>query len=201
LNPKSQDASSPPLAKVEAATAAEVCARFHLDKDAQQLLRPEMSPRAFLDILLEKKQFIAGIDFIAHALPARESIWWGCLCVQHTCGEKLEPWERIACKMAVEWVRQPNEANRAAAQRPAEVLGPTSPAGALAAAANQTGGSLLPPNMPPVPPGPFAPAKSVALAVKVASTKGDALRMQATQRSLVELGIGVAEGRFFSVVE
>jgi len=196
LNSPSKGTVRLPLVMVQSATAAEICARFRLEKDAQQLLLPETKPREFVELLLENKQFIAGIDFIAYALPARESIWWGCLCLQYTCGDKLEPWERIARKAAVQWVLQPNEVNRESAKRPADVLGLASPAGALAAAASQTGGSMVPANMPPVPPGPFAPAKSVALAVKVASMKVDPSKIKLTQRSLVELGIGVAEGRF-----
>jgi hypothetical protein len=196
VNQQPQTVSNLPLVKVNAATAAEICARVYLDKEALQLLRPAMNPREFVEALVEKKQYLAGMDFIAHALPPREAIWWGCLCLQQTCGDKLEPWERAAARAAVQWVLQPNEANRAAAKRPADVLGLVSPAGALAAAANQTGGSVAPPNVPPVPPSPFAPARAVAIAVKVASTKGDPDKIQATERSFIELGIAVAEGRF-----
>jgi hypothetical protein len=54
-------------------------------------------------------------------------------------------------------------------------------------AANQTGGTMAAPN---------APAKAVATAVKMASTNADPIKIGETQRSFVELGIGVAEGRF-----
>ena len=196
MNPQPHAVSNLPLVKVNAATASEICARVYLDKEALQLLRPAMSPREFAEVLVEKKQYLAGIDFMAHALPPREAIWWGCLCLQQTCGDKLEPWERAAARAAVQWVLQRNEAHRAAAKRPADVLGLSSPAGALAAAANQTGGSLAPPGAPPVAPSPFAPARAVAIAVKVASTKGDPDKIQATQRSFIELGLAIAEGRF-----
>jgi hypothetical protein len=178
------------------ATASEVCARLYLDKAALALLRPEMSPREFVDALVEKKKYLAAIDFIAHALPAREAIWWGCLSLQRTCGSKLEPWERRAFRIAVQWVMQPNEPNRAAAKEPADVLGPASAAGNLAAAASQTGGSVGPPQGPPIPPSPFAPARAVAIAVKVASAKADPVEIQPTQRALVDLGMAIAEGRF-----
>ena len=196
MSAHTQAVSHLPLVNVTAATAAEICRYLYLEKEALQLLHPAMNPREFVAALREKKQYPAGIDFMAHALPARAAIWWGCLCLQHTCGDKLEPWERVACKAAVQWVLQPNEANRVAASRPADVVGLGSPAGALAAAVNQTGGNLAPPSGPPIPPSPFAPARAVAIAVKVASTKGDRSRIQATQRSFIELGIAIAEGRF-----
>jgi hypothetical protein len=179
-----------------APTASEVCARLYLDKAARAILRPEMSPREFVDALVEKTKYQAAIDFIAHALPAREAIWWGCLCFQRTHGAKMEPWERRALRLTVLWVQQPDEFNRAATRQPAEVLGPASAAGNLAAAASQTGGSIGPPGGPPIPPGPFAPARAVAIAVNVASTKCAPPEIQATQRAFVELGMAVAEGRF-----
>ena len=185
-----------PLFNVNVATAAEVCARFYLDKKPMQLLKPGMAPRDYIEALVENKEYLAAMDFVAHALPHRHSIWWGCLCLQHTCGTKLEPWERVAAKTAVLWILQPNEANRVAAKHPADVLGLGSPAGALASAANQTGGSLAPPNMPLVAPSPFAPARAVAIAVKVASTKGDPPSIARTQHALIELGVAVAEGRY-----
>jgi hypothetical protein len=196
MNPATRETA--PLVKVDAATAAEVCARFYLDKEARKFLQSGATPREFVEALMENNQFLPGLDFMAHALPAREAIWWGCLCVQHTMGEKLDPEEKKGCIAAVQWVLQPNDANRVAAKRPAQALGISSPAGALAAAANQTGGSVGPPGGPVVPPDRFAPARAVALAVKVASTKGEPARVPATQRSLIELGIGVAEGRYFN---
>jgi len=185
-----------PLINVTAATATEICAWLYLDKAARQLLQPAMSPRAFVDALVERKQYLAAIDFLAHALPARAAIWWGCLSLQRTCGDKLEPWERRAFRITVQWVLQPDEYTRAAAKQPADVLGPASAAGNLAAAANQTGGSVGLPQGPPIPPSPFAPARAVAIAIKVASTKCEPREIQTTQRSLIQLGLAIAEGRF-----
>ena len=189
-------ANPAPLVNIAAAAAAEICARLYLDKAALSLLRPGMSPREFVDALVEKKKYLAAIDFIAHALPSREAIWWGCLSLQRTCGDKLEPWERRAFRITVQWALQPDEINRAAAKQPAEVLGPASAAGNLAAAANQTGGSVGPPQGPPVPPSPFAPARAVAIAIKVASAKSPPPEIQSTQRALIDLGMAIAEGRF-----
>lgn len=196
MSSSAQEVNNAPLVNVTAATASEICARLYLDKAALGLLRPGMSPRAFVNALVEQEQYLAAIDFLAHALPSRDAIWWGCLSLQRTCGAKLEPWERRAFRITVQWVLQPNETNRAAAKQPAEVLGPASAAGNLAAAANQTGGSAGPPQGPPVPPSPFAPARAVAVAIKVASAKCEATEIEGTQRSLIGLGLAIAEGRF-----
>ncbi len=186
----------PPLINVAAPTASEICAKVYLKEDALKLLQPHMDPRQYVETLGENKQYVAAIDFLAHALPPRAGIWWGCLCLQHVSGGKLAGWERVAYKAAVKWVLQPSDENREAAKRPGEVVGIGKPAGALAAAANQTGGSLVPPNIPPIPPHPFAPARALAIAVKVASTQVEGVRIKATQRSFIDLGMAIAEGRF-----
>lgn len=188
--------SSLPLVKVQAATAGDVCAHFYLPVEILERTRRPISPREFLDSLIKSKHYLVGIDFMAHALPPREAIWWGCLCLQHACSEKLSPPEKAACKSAMEWVMQPTEENRVFAQKESEQLGIALPAGALAGAAGQTGGNTAPPNFPPTPPPPYAPAKLVAMAVKIAATKGDPAKMPLNHQLFVELGIAVAEGRY-----
>lgn len=188
--------SNEPFVKIQAATAAEICQRFDLKDEARPLLGEGMEPRVFVEALVAQKQYLSGIDFIAHGLPAREGIWWGCLCMQHACGDSLSPTDRAAGIAAVRWVMQPTEKNRAAAKAPADAAGPASPAGVLAAAASQTGGNAAPPKAPPMPPGPFAPAKAVAMAVKLATLKAAPAAIVETQRLFLDLGIKVAEGRF-----
>ena len=188
--------SNTPLVKIRAATAAEVCANFDLKKEAKPLLTNNLSPRAFLDALLANKQYLAGIDFLSHALIPRDAIWWGCLCLQHAMGNNLSDPDKSACKAAVRWVHSPTEENRVAAKSPADAAGAASPAGGLASAAYFTGGNIAPPKAPPMPPPPFAPAKAVAAAVKLATTKADPVKLADTQKIYLELGIALAEGRF-----
>jgi hypothetical protein len=144
-----------------------------------------MGPREFLEALAARKQYVAGIDFLAYALPAREGVWWGSLCLQHACGEALTPAERAAAIAAVRWVIQPTEENSAAAKAPGGAVGVSSPAGPLALAA---GGGMRP--------GPYGPAQTVAMAVKLASMKSPPAGLRETQRLYLELGVGVAEGKF-----
>lgn len=189
--------SSAPLVKIEARTAAEICVRFLASREARALLHDGMEPGPYLDALLANKQYIAGIDFLAHALPQREAVWWACLCFQHACGNAMSAPDKGAATAAVQWVLQPSDRTRGAAKAPAEAAGPASVAGALAMAAYQTGpGFPATPGGPPTPAPPFGAAKSVAIAVKLACTKCDPARMIESQKSFVELGIALAEGRF-----
>jgi hypothetical protein len=181
------------LTNIQAATAAEICANFDLAGAAKKLLRDGMTPQEFVTVLVENKRFLEAIDFMAHALPVRETIWWGCLCMQHALGDNLTPPDRAAAAAAVRWLMQPTEENRAAAKLSVEAAGPLSPAGALATAVSLTGGSVHPPELPFKAPPPFAPHQAVARAVTLASVKNQpAARVQ---RSYVELGLQVAGGR------
>lgn len=181
------------LIKIRAATATEVCANFELDVEAKPLLRDGMTPAEFVTALVENKMYIDAIDFIAHALPVREGIWWGCLCMQHALGGSFAEPDRAAATAAVMWVMQPTEENRAAAQAPAEAADPLSPAGALALAVSQTGIRRSPPNVPRLPPPPN-PANSIARAVKIASIKTEPPDIPKIQKCYVDLAITVAEG-------
>jgi hypothetical protein len=183
-----------PFLKIPAATAAEICAHFDLNDGAKPLLRDGIDPREFVTALLENKQCIDAIHFMAHALPAREAIWWGCLCLQHALGDALTQADRAAATSAVRWVMQPTEENRMAAKAPADGAPPPSAAGALALASFYTGGNVALPGMPPMSPEPFASARAVALAVTLASIKTDPPRIVKMQKAYVELAAQIAEG-------
>jgi hypothetical protein len=178
--------SNIPLIKVAATTAQEVCVRFDVTSEARALLRNGMGPLEFLEALAGQKYYVDGIDFLAHALPAREGVWWGCLCLQHASGGALTPAEKAACTAAINWVIRPGDETRLAAKAPADAAGMRSPAGVLAIAAH--GG------MPP--PGPYAPARAVAMAVKLAALKSPPTGIIQTQRAYLQLGVGVAAGKF-----
>lgn len=181
------------LIKIHAATAAEVCANFDLGRNARKLLRDGMNPQDFVAALIENKEFLDAIDFMAHALPVRDGLWWGCLCMQHALGDNLSPPDRAAATAAVQWLLNPTEENRAAAKAPSTAAEKTSPAGALAMAASLTGGSIYPPELPFKPPPPFAVEQAIARAVTLASLKVEPSKK--TQRSYVELALEVAAGR------
>jgi hypothetical protein len=184
-----------PLVKIKAATAAEVCAAFSLDDEALPLLVERMTPRDFLEALLAHKQYVSGIDFLSHAFESRDAIWWGSLCLQQALGAQLTDKEKAAARAAVRWVFFPTEETRAAAGPSAEAAGSATPAGGLANAAFQTGGNVAPPKSPAVSPPSFAPAKAVALSVKLSSTKAEPTRISETQKLYLELGLSLAEGR------
>jgi hypothetical protein len=178
------------IPKIKASTASEICERFNPPKEARALLQEGMNPGEFADALIAKKQYVTGIDFLAHALPPREGIWWGCLCLQSAAGDEMEPSDKEAATAAVRWVLAPGDQHRVAARPAAEAIGLKTAAGALAAAVTQTGSAEGQPK-----PAPFAAAKTVALAVKLATIQGDPARILDRQKAFVDLALEIAAGR------
>jgi hypothetical protein len=68
-------------------------------------------------------------------------------------------------------------------------------AGTVARAVAATGGSMYPPELPFKAQPPYAAQAAVARAVKIASIKVEPPAIVKMQRSYVELGLKVAEGR------
>src|SRR6266436_6970635 len=95
------------LSRVTAATAVEVCRTFNLTDEDRELLRDDWTPAQFLDVLLEKKHYVTAIQFLAYALPRREAIWWGCLCLRQALGPNLPPKQTEAVKGAIRWILEP----------------------------------------------------------------------------------------------
>jgi hypothetical protein len=182
------------LAKVEARTAAEVCKRFPLGEEAKKLLRDGLTPRQFLDALLERQEYPDAARFLAHALPKREGVWWACLCARAAHGPGAPAKAAAALQAAEKWVADPSEDNRRAAMAAAEAAELGTPAGCAAMAAFWSGGSLAPPNVPAVPPGEHLTAHGVAGAVMLAAVLNQPEKAAERYRQFFALGVEVANG-------
>jgi hypothetical protein len=182
------------LTKVTAKTAAEVCKNFPLGDEAKKLLREGLTPRQFLDVLVEKQQFPDAVRFLAHALPKREAVWWACLCARQAHGPNPPAPLGPALQAAEKWTSDPSEDNRRAAQTAAQAGAMGSPAGCAALAAFFSGGSLAPPNVAAVPPGETLTAQMAAGAVLLAAVLTEPHKAVEKYRKYVALGVDVGNG-------
>jgi len=182
------------LTKVTAKTAGEVCKNFQLGDEAKKLLKDTMTPRQFLDQLIDKQQFPDAIRFLAHALPKQEAVWWACLCARAAAGTAPAPNITAALQAAEKWVKDPSEDNRRAAMPAAEAAEFSTPAGCAAVAAFWSGGSMGPPNVPVIPPGPYLTAHGVAGAVMMAAVVTEPQKAPEKYKKFLAQGIDVANG-------
>ena len=128
-----------------------------------------------------------ALVFLAHLLPRREAIWWGCQCVAAVSRQEEEGW-----RLAERWVRNPDDALRREAL--AHSLEPRSPGAWLARAVGHSGGSLAAPDQPPSPPAPEASGMAVNAAIVLAIVAEPEERIHPWIRSCADAGIRFAEG-------
>src|SRR5258708_36487245 len=122
---------------------------------------------------------IEATRLIAHALPAREAVWWACACSRYTAACGVDPAAETKVREAAEeWVRKPTDEHRRAAMKEAETTGFGSSEAWAAVGAFWSGDSMAPPEAPKVPPQPHFPGLAVAGSVPRAAARGPATRRQ-----------------------
>ena len=136
--------------------------RARLSEEARGLLADGMTSRQYLDLLVERQLHADAVQFLAHALPKREAVWWACLCAAEVLGPEPPPAAAAALEAARAWVIDPRDEKRRATFPAAEAAGLGTPAGCAAAAAYFSGGSLAPANLPVVAPAEHLTAHMVA---------------------------------------
>src|SRR5947207_8585656 len=107
--------SSESLARISAKSAQELAQSLPLGEPAKKLLRLELTAQQYLDLLVEQKQFVDAVRFLASALPKAEAVWWACQCVRQAAGSNLSPKHEAAVAAAEKWVKDPSDGNRRAA--------------------------------------------------------------------------------------
>ncbi len=162
-----------------------------LGEEAMALVRPELHPLDLVALLMEKSLFPDAVRFIAHALPKREAVWWGWVCARRAAGDNPPPKTKGALDATERWIAQPSEDNRRLAMAAAQKADLGTSAGCAGLAAFFSGGSLGPPEAPPVPPGEFLTAKAVAGAVIFAALAKQPELAPEKFRSYVAQGVEV----------
>jgi hypothetical protein len=181
------------LVKIAERPPREVCARADLGADALALLDDGLEPEAFLRLLLERELYADATKYLAHALPKRETVWWGLLAVRSQLGE-APPADAAAVLAAAErWVRQPTDEHRYAAMQAAEAdMG--SAASMVGIAAFMSGGSIAPAGNETVPPPAHLTGTMVASAVILSAVTPDPLEAPAKYKTYLARGIEIAQG-------
>jgi hypothetical protein len=162
-----------------------------LGEEAMALVRAELHPLDFVALLMEKSLYPDAVRFIAHALPKRESVWWGWVCARRAAGENPPPKVKGALDATERWIAQPSEDNRRLAMAAAQKAELGTAAGCTGLAAFFSGGSLAPPEAPVVPPGKFLTAKAVSGAVIFAAVAQEPERAPEKFKSFVAQGVEV----------
>ena len=185
---------SQPLVKIAGASLETVRARVALPAEAAQVVHDCTQVAEAVDRLEAAGFLTEAAQFVAHALPKREAVWWACMCAVHTAPADLSDADRKAREAAEDWVRQQGDKPRRAAWSLAEASGFGTPEAWAAVAAFWCGDSMAPEGQPAVPPAPHLPGTAVAGSVGLAAVRGDVSRQQTRLHSFLESGRNIAAG-------
>jgi hypothetical protein len=178
-------------ARIRFADAADVFAAFpRLELVAARPLGP-MEPLAHARHLIASPRPAGAVAFLAHVLPRREAIWWGCQCVDAILGPAARD---EGMRLATQWVRDPSEPLRREALALWQAAAQRLPTPWLARAVGYSGGSLLAPEQPPTPPAPDDCALAVNAAIILAATSAAPALILPWVRSCAEAGMDFAAG-------
>lgn len=182
-----------PLTRIAAKSAAEPAAPARLGRKALGLLRPDQGPREYLEALVGASLYPDAVRFLAFALPIREAVWWACLHTLMSEASRLHREDTLALEAVARWVAEPTEEHRRQAEARA---GQATAAGLAARAVTLTGGSLRPPPLPHIPPGPEFPRRGVSRSITRGVTAGKSGGLPDRYRQAVALGMQIARGRW-----
>ena len=183
------------MKKVTAASARDIARHFELLSESQPLLSDTHTPGEFLQILMDHGHYHDAITFLAHAIPAREAVWWACLCVRDHLADSDEAYQQ-AHTAAEAWVRKPTEDNRRNAEQGAEEGHYKTPASWAAAAAFWSGGSVASVGEPVMEPPAYLYAHAVTGAIVMSAGLGMPAEkdMEERYQNYLKHGIAIANG-------
>ena len=185
--------------KNDAASSAErrvnLCRAVLWKAEARALVVADRRPAEVLDALIEAGYLGDAIRFFAMALPMKQSIWWGALCIRQAFGDDLPPLDNECLAATLRWLREEGETNRREAERFARQARARTAASALAMAAFTSGGSVSRPHLPYVAPGPRASAQLVAGAILLSAVRNQPMEYRNHYRQYLAIGQEVAAGR------
>lgn len=184
------------LKRVKENKAHEIAEHFDLLKQSLPLLTAEQTPAEFLQILIQQGHYHDAVSFLAHAMPAKQGIWWACLCIQEHLYNS-DKTEQQAYHAAETWLHKPTEAHRRNTEQHAEAGSYNTPASWIAAAVFWSGGNIAPKNKPMMTP----PSHLYAQAIGGSVVMSAGLHCPATSvveeryQQYLALGVQVANGQ------
>src|SRR5690349_22709924 len=128
---------------------ARVLPHLQLDDQGRAALAGCRNAIEALERLERAGLLVEATRLIAHALPAREAVWWACACSRHTAASGNDPSAEAKVREAAEeWVRRQTDEHRRTAMKEAETSGFGSPEAWAAVGAFWSGDSMAPPEAP-----------------------------------------------------
>jgi hypothetical protein len=183
-----------PMKKITAPAAEPLVEMAQLSDQARALLKPAMPVRPYFAALIDAGLVTDALRLFAYALPKREAVWWACLCARQAQPEPPNPADVEIIKASEAWVYRPNDQARRAAMDLAMKTGFDRAAHWPAAAVFWSGGSIAPPEAPPVEPAESLTGNAVVGAVLLALVQPEAGAAEQKRRRFLAQALDIADG-------
>ncbi|MCL9783146.1 hypothetical protein M9194_17090 [Vibrio sp. S4M6] len=155
--------------KIPYKSGLQILNRFKASEDAVALITEDMSAPESIESLKQAELNFDLIQFLAHGLPVRESIWWASLCLDMR-SDVWSPIQMQCVNTARDWVKSPSEELRRKAELFANRLEQNCGPSWLAQAVFWNGsGSIVAADLPVVLPDAHLYSKAVSGAVNHAA--------------------------------
>jgi len=187
----------PSLRYGDAVMAKEIAKSCPLSDEGRACLQEGQTPNSLLGELVRRELYADALRFTAYKLPPREDVWWAALCLWDA--QRPEPSSEVnaAFQAIIDWVEDPGEKPRRAADSAGRRAGMNTPAGMVCMAIYFSGGSISLPECPEVKPDPQAAAQQIAAALVLAAKTNPVASggTTAAQRRFLVLAAQVEEGK------
>ena len=156
--------------KIPLEQSMSILQRYEVSPECLELVDGSQAPAEVIELLKKHKLHNDLVEFICHALPVREVIWWACLSVELRKAD-WTPQQQKALECAKSWVQDPTETTRRQAEHFVKNIGHNSAPGWLAQAVFWNGsGSMTDVGEPVVMPPENIYAKAAAGAINMAAS-------------------------------
>jgi hypothetical protein len=171
------------------------CLEIGIGRTAKLYLCPGLTPRQYFARLLVHNEPGDAVRFQTYSLPKREAVWWACLCLRSVSNPMRKPKQAEALKAVLRWVLEPSEEHRQAAGKAGKAATFSTPIGAIAMSVFFSGGSMMPPDKPVIPPDPLLTANILTGTIVGLVAEVPPEKAKPTLLSFIALGISVATGK------
>jgi len=172
----------------------QILQRFPASDEAKALVIEDQPTEASIQALIDGKLYYDLTQFVAHAMPVREAIWWAAI----TLEQRNDVWsnaQRQCIDTAKQWVKAPSEELRRKSELFANRLGLNCGPSWLAQAVFWNGaGSIVAPDLPTVLPDPFLYAKAVSGAINHSAALPEWDQSQHYYQQAFNKGLAIARG-------
>lgn len=183
-----------PLAAL-AGQCGPVCELFEVSEEGLALLDPQATVEQQLATWRQANLVADARRLLSHALPPRHSLWWALLALTEAHRQNPYPAEVTRAILATrDFVLNPTEAGRRLCHELADAAESTTAGGVIGYAAFLSGGSMAPPECPPVLPMAHLCGRLCGVSVYLAAVHFNPAEYKKHLQHFLDIGLQVARG-------